>query len=193
MRRGFKSQCERHAVEIRKQMGLGAVDPLPARTLAERKGVAVWMANEVEGLSAEDLETLTVSGRDEWSGFTIRLGGRSLIVVNPSQSPRRQNSVIAHELAHIYLGHDLPEAVITDAGHLVPTVYDREQEDEATWFGATLLLPRPALLDMRRRGLPDDDAATRYGVSLELLRWRVRMTGIDYQLGIRGPPGRRSA
>jgi Zn-dependent peptidase ImmA (M78 family) len=88
-----------------------------------------------------------------------------------------------HELAHIILGHELAVAVFTDAEDFAPSTYNQDQEDEAAWLGATLLLPRPALLWMRRRGLTDDDAATHFSVSLELLRWRIRMTGIDYQLG----------
>jgi hypothetical protein len=35
---------------------------------------------------------------------------------------------------------------------------------------------------MRRGGLSDDAAATHFGVSPDLLKWRIRMTGIDYQL-----------
>ena len=89
-----------------------------------------------------------------------------------------------HELAHIILGHELASGMLTEAGHFVPSTYNQDQEDEAAWFGGTLLLPRPALLWMRSRRLTDDEAATHFGVSLDLLRWRVRMTGIDYQLGL---------
>jgi Zn-dependent peptidase ImmA (M78 family) len=89
-----------------------------------------------------------------------------------------------HELAHIILGHELASAMFTGEGDFVPSTYDQDQEDEAAWLGGTLLLPRPALLWMRRQGLSDEDAATYFGVSPDLLRWRIRMTGIDYQLGI---------
>jgi Zn-dependent peptidase ImmA (M78 family) len=87
-----------------------------------------------------------------------------------------------HELAHIILGHELSSATLTDGGHFVPSNYDQDQEDEAAWLGGTLLLPRPALLWMRRQRLSDEEAATHFGVSPDLLRWRIRMTGIDYQL-----------
>jgi Zn-dependent peptidase ImmA (M78 family) len=87
-----------------------------------------------------------------------------------------------HELAHIILGHELAFAMFSDSGDFTPSTYDQDQEDEAAWLGATLLLPRPALLWMRRRCLSDEEASTHFGVSPDLLRWRIRMTGIDYQL-----------
>jgi Zn-dependent peptidase ImmA (M78 family) len=89
-----------------------------------------------------------------------------------------------HELSHIILGHELTTGMFTEGGDFVPSTYDQDQEDEAAWLGGTLLLPRPALLWMRRRRLSDDEAATHFGVSPDLLRWRIRMTGIDYQLGL---------
>lgn len=191
MRRGFKSQCERQSVEIRRQLGLSPSDPLSGNDLAQKQGVVVWSAKDIEKLPEDQLAQLLGPGRHEWSGFTIRLGERHLIVLNPTQSMRRQNSVITHELAHIMLGHRLADALITAGGHLVPTTYDSEQEEEAAWLGATLLLPRPALLTMRYRRMGDEDAATYFGVSLDLLQWRIRMTGIDYQLGIKSTGTRR--
>jgi Zn-dependent peptidase ImmA (M78 family) len=146
-------------------------------------GVTIWSADAINGVPADDLAQLVTDGADEWSGFTIRGGAKHLIVVNPSQSIRRKNSVIMHELAHIMLGHDLADATVASTGELLPSTYDANQEDEAAWLGATLLLPRPALLWMRYRRLADEEAADHFGVSRHLLQWRIRMTGVDYQLG----------
>jgi hypothetical protein len=85
------------------------------------------------------------------------------------------------------LGHELASTTITHGGHLVPSTYSQDQEDEAAWLGATLLLPRPALLWMRYRGMLEEAATQHFGVSPDLLRWRIRMTGIDYQLANRPP------
>ncbi len=145
------------------------IDPLPALHVAEYYNVPVWSPSDVSGVPQGDV-------------FTLRVCDQHLIVANTAQSPRRQNSVIMHELAHIILGHELQSGTITDGGHFIPTNYDQDQEDEAAWFGGTLLLPRPALLWMRRQRLTDEDAANHFGVSPDLLKWRVRMTGIDYQL-----------
>ncbi len=187
LKRGFKSQSERRAVELRRRMGLGDTAPLLGSDVAKDLDVTIWLTEDVAGLSTADLRQLRGAGAKEWSGFTLRIGIHNLIVVNSEQSARRQNSVVMHELAHIMLGHELASAVQTSDGHLVPSAFNQEQEDEAAWLGAALLLPRPALLWMRRMSMSDDDAATHFAVSPDLLRWRVRMTGIDYQLGLRSP------
>jgi Zn-dependent peptidase ImmA (M78 family) len=184
LKRGFKSQCERRAVELRRLLALRPPDPLPATEVAKYYDVTIWHPNQISEVATEDLEHLLNEGREEWSGFTLRIGDRHLVVVNSAQSARRRNSVLMHELAHIILGHELALAVFSGANDFAPSTYDQDQEDEAAWLGGTLLLPRPALLWIRRCGLSDDEAATHFGVSLDLLRWRIRMTGIDYQLAL---------
>ena len=62
-----------------------------------------------------------------------------------------------HELSHIILGHELASAMFTESGDFVPSTYDQDQEDEAGWLGGTLLLPRPALVWMRRQRMSDDE------------------------------------
>jgi Zn-dependent peptidase ImmA (M78 family) len=184
LKRGFKSQCERRAVELRRLLARRPLDPLQATEVAKHYDVTVWHPRQISGVAADDIEHLLNEGREEWSGFTVRRGDRHLVVINSAQSARRQNSVLMHELAHIILGHELALAVFSGADDFAPSTYDQDQEDEAAWFGATLLLPRPALLWMRRRDLSDEEAATHFSVSLDLLHWRIRMTGIDYQLGL---------
>lgn len=129
-----------------------------------------------------DLDQLTRNDAESWSAFTIRIGEHHLIVFNSSQSVPRRNSVVMHELSHIILGHELTSASLTEDGHFVPTTYSQDQEDEADWLAGTLLLPRPALLKIRRLGLTDQMATKTYAVSQQMLTWRFRMTGVDYQL-----------
>ena len=183
LRRGFKSQSERRSTELRKQLGLTPACPLNAFRVAEHVGdVTVWNASQIDGLSRTDLIQLTETDADGWSALTLQSGNRHLIVYNPAQSKPRINSVVMHELAHIILGHELSSAGLSDDGHLVPSNYDQDQEDEANWLGGTLLLPRPALLAIRRRRLSDEEARREFLVSHEMLRWRIRMTGVDYQI-----------
>lgn len=182
LRHGFKAQSERRSVEIRKKFGLQSDAPLNARQVAAAYGILVWTEAEIEGVSPDDLVQLTVTDPDSWSAFTMRVGEMHLIVVNSSQSAPRQNSVIMHEISHILLGHELTSAGLTAEGHFVPTSYDQDQEDEADWLAGTLLLPRPALLKIRSLGLADSQAQATYQVSDQMLKWRVRMTGVDYQL-----------
>ena len=182
LRRGFKSQCERRSTEIRKSLGLRPEQPLLGIVLAEQMNVVVWNETDVKGLPAADLRQLTVIDGQSWSAFTLRIGTRFLLLYNSSQSAPRINSVIMHELAHIALGHELHSASLSDDGHLIPSNYNQDQEDEADWLGGTLLLPRPALVQLRRDGLSDAQAMDKFQASEEMLKWRFRMTGVDYQL-----------
>ncbi len=185
LRRGFKSQCERRSVEIRKSLGLAQDDPLPGVDLAHQFGATIWNESDVADVPALDLRQLTVVDGQSWSAFTLRIRNRHLVLFNSSQSAPRINSVIMHELAHIALGHELHSASLSEDGHLIPSNYSQDQEDEADWLGGTLLLPRPALLRIRRDGLTDTAAMNKFLASEEMLKWRFRMTGVDYQLGHR--------
>lgn len=183
LRRGFKSQSERRSTELRRQLSLAPDNPLNAFDVAKHiGGVTIWSAAEVNDLSDDDLKQLTVTDAESWSAFTLRLGEQHLVVFNPVQSQPRINSVVMHELSHILLGHELASAGLSSDGHLIPSNYDQDQEQEADWLGGTLLLPRPALLAIRRKGLTDDQAMDLFLVSYQMLTWRFRMTGVDYQL-----------
>lgn len=182
LRRGFKSQCERRSTELRKRLGLAPGEPLSAFELAAHFEVTVWSAEEIDGLSPDDFHQLMHEDADGWSAFTLRIGDRHLVVFNSAQSRPRVNSVVMHELSHIVLGHALASAGMTADGHLIPSNYDQEQEDEADWLAGTLLLPRPALLAVRRAKLSDEQIQDKFLVSGEMLKWRFRMTGVDYQI-----------
>jgi len=182
LKRGFKSQSEKRAIEVRKAFGLTDIEPLQAHEVACKLGVRVWSPNDITGLSAEDLAHLVHGDPDGWSAFTMRIDRKFLVVYNPAQTQPRVNSVLMHEIAHIMLGHELANAGITDDGHLIPSHYNQEQEDEADWLGATLLLPRPVLLWIRRQSMSNEIASQHFNVSGQMLQWRFRMTGVDAQL-----------
>ncbi|MCZ7446295.1 ImmA/IrrE family metallo-endopeptidase [Agrobacterium rhizogenes] len=151
--------------------------------MARQFNATVWDERDILGLPDIDLKQLTVNDAQSWSAFTLRINQYHLILFNSSQSAPRINSVIMHELAHIALGHELHSASLSDDGHLVPSNYSQDQEDEADWLGGTLLLPRPALLKIRREGLSEAAAMAKFQASKEMLTWRFRMTGVDSQLG----------
>jgi Zn-dependent peptidase ImmA (M78 family) len=181
-KRGFKSQCERRSVELRKTFGLQPYEPLLAMEVAKKSGVIVWTEQEIQGLSERDVKQLTATDPDSWAAFTMRFQDKHLIVYNSTQSPPRQNSVVMHEMAHILLGHELTSAFVTDEGYFVPVMYNVDQEEEADWLAGTLLLPRPALLSIRYRNLDNSTASEHFKVSSQMLTWRFRMTGVDYQI-----------
>jgi Zn-dependent peptidase ImmA (M78 family) len=86
-----------------------------------------------------------------------------------------------HELAHRIRGHAPEEMSISPEGLMLLKAYDKEQEEEADWLSGVLLLPRDALVDIRRQNLPDEEVIVNYGVSKRMYTYRVSMTGLNRQ------------
>ncbi len=181
MRRGFKTWCETAAEKYRTALGLQPVDPLEPKELAAHLGVIVWWPEDVPELSKKSLRRLTNHDSGSWSAVTIRHGDTNLTIVNSAHAPTRQRSSLSHELAHIVLEHEPGRIDLSQAGHLLLSSYDREQEEEADWLAGTLLVPRAGLM-IAYRSNPDPRAlANRFEVSADMLNWRLRMTGVVTQ------------
>jgi hypothetical protein len=192
-RRGFKSWCENVALQHRRDLGLAPTDPLDPRRLAETMDVIVWAASEVPGIDPDALHVLVEEDPNSWSAATVTVGTRRAIVLNPRHSGARPASDLMHELAHLLLAHTPARMDVTEDGLMILTGYDRRQEDEAAWLAGCLLLPRDAIMLIRRLRLDDRAAAKRYGVSTAMLQYRIRMTGVDRQLGRYAASSRRVA
>ncbi len=181
--RGFKSWCEGVSAQVRRDLGLTATGPLDPRKLAVSLGVDLWTPTDVPGLPTEVSRRLLKSHSDSWSAITISHGDVVVIVYNPAHSPARQASDLMHELAHVLLGHEPTRMFISPHSGIGLRTHDKDQEAEASWLAGCLLLPREALLHIRRRGLSTDEARRAYGVSTELLRFRLNATGVNVQIG----------
>lgn len=181
--RGFKSWCERVALQQRTELSLRPEDPLDPMALAGHLGVAVWTAEQVPGLDPEHLGVLVEKDPDSWSAITLCTGVKDLIIVNPAHGGGRRASDIMHEIAHILIGHDPARVDVTEDGLLILSSYDKQQEEEAKWLSGCLLLPREALLLIRRRKMDPETAARAYGVSDQMLTFRQRVLNLVPQSG----------
>ena len=97
-------------------------------------------------------------------------------------SERRRSNDIMHELAHLFIEHVPATVIISPDGALALRTFDRKQEDEANWLSGCLLLPRPALVQIKQSGMGTEDACEVYGVSDELLHFRLNVTGVTVQM-----------
>jgi len=59
--------------------------------------------------------------------------------------------------------------------------YDKLQEEEADWLSGCLLLPREALISIKKRNLDLTHAASLFGVSQRMLTYRLATTGVNRQ------------
>ena len=181
MERGFKSRCEAMANSLRAALGLEPRDPLPVDQLASFLGVTIWSLHDLEGVTSEDIHQLTEVDPDSWSAITVAVAGREAIIVNPVHGSGRYASDIMHELAHLLLKHQASTMFFVGEQDIALRGYNRSIEEEANWLAGALLLPRVALMDIRRRRLPPEDACEMYGVSQRMLNYRTTATGVDRQ------------
>ena len=180
LRRGFKTEAERRAKDVWTAMRLPHSDPMDAVKLAEHIGCIVRPADALVDIAR--LEELNRIQDDAFFACTFELPeNRHAIVFNPLMSHTRRNSDIAHEVAHIVLGHRLSR--LERLGTVAFLSCDKQQEEEAAWLSGCLLLPRFALIHnlMRKRRKPSTIAKHRV-LSNDLVDYRVRVTGVARQV-----------
>ena len=182
MRRGLKAQSERAALAARKALGVTSRSALDPWAYAKHLGILVLNLHKLE-LSATTKRQLLVIDSGSWSAMTIKEGSLTAIIVNPSHAPTRQRNDLMHEVAHAELKHVPARVEVSKStGLLLLSDYSDDQELEADWLAAALLLPRDALAHHRARRSTISEIAELYGVSEKLCEWRLRMTGVDIQL-----------
>ncbi|MCX6071145.1 MAG: ImmA/IrrE family metallo-endopeptidase [Chloroflexi bacterium] len=173
LRRGFKTEANDVAREVRATLGLRLADPLDPWALARDLGVPLVPLSEFRrdaGIASRHFATME---RGAFSAMTVFDGSRRMIVYNDAHSRGRQASDIAHELSHALLQHR-PGAALDVRGC---RDWDQEQEEEADWLAGALLVSEEAALVIARSGAATHDAALSYGVSPRMLQFRLNMTG----------------
>lgn len=181
MRRGFKAEAERSALAAREQLGVGPMDPIDPWAYADMLGVIVLSFEDL-GLEQKHVQQLLHKDPESWSGLTLKEGDRHFVLVNPTHTAARQVSTMMHEIAHIVLSHVPKQVDISAAGLMLLSDYPAEQEEEADWLAAAVLLPRDALCHFRRLSWTNAEICQHFGVSTQLCDWRLRMTGVDVQM-----------
>jgi hypothetical protein len=185
--RGFKAEAERIIADVCRDLKVPADQQIDPIRLAEQLHVEIRSAGDlVDVRSLRELEALHPGA---FSACTFRpRDDRTVVVYSPLNSVARRNSDLAHELAHIILGHKLTR--LERIGDLSYFVCDAAQEEEAAWLSGCLLRPRHLLVSDLRRGLSAADIAKRRRVSEAMVTYRINVTGAMRQLH-RAQAGRR--
>jgi hypothetical protein len=181
LRHGFKALAERSSRAAREALRIDSIAPLDPWAYAAHLGVLVLDFESLE-LKPNAIEQLTVHDPESWSALTLQEGEVLAIVINPAHVLPRRRVDLTHELAHIELKHTPARVEVSSTGVLLLSDYDDDQEQEADWLAAALLVPREGLVQMRARQETVSQIATHYGVSEKLCEWRLRMTGVDVQM-----------
>ena len=180
MRRGFKTQAERLANEVREKHGCADDEPAPLDAVAEDLGIEILAADVL--VSRARLEELQELQPDAFSAATFsRPSGGKVVVYNPLGTEGRVRSNQAHELAHVLLDHKV--RTIERVGELKFLTCDVEQEEEADWLGGCLLLPRELLLKAAFKGMSAQAISDKYKTSEPMARFRLNASGVLVQVG----------
>lgn len=185
LERGFKAWAERTSLLLRKELEIKPDEKLNLLKLAEYLDVKIWTPQDIPGMTEDVLTQLLEVSPDKWYGVGLQLLNQGIVIYNPKQSPRRQASDISHELAHFLLEHT-PARIILSSDESLEEVwmrsFDQKQEDEANCLSGTLLVPREGLIYLLRRQFTQLQIADHYGVSEQLIRFRINSTGVKKQL-----------
>ena len=184
-RHGFKSWCEGMAGGYRRDLKIHPHAALPPKLLADDLGIKVVTPDEIPSFAKKHRDQLLVHDEESWSAVTLTLPGARIIIQNSAHAPTRRNSDVMHELAHIILKHEPTQVMLSSNGHMFMDNYDKQQELEADWLGASLLVPRDGLLALLSRNADVAAAATHFAVSAQMVQWRLRKTGVERPLGYR--------
>ncbi|WP_284740759.1 ImmA/IrrE family metallo-endopeptidase [Amycolatopsis sp. RTGN1] len=174
--RGFKAEAERLALTMRKELGLTAYPRLDPYRLAEHLSISVRPLTSLQNQGSEIVSAIRVLHGPEASSFsavTVFRGTERVVVHNEAHPPGRQASNITHELSHGLLLH--PAAPVLDGRGC--RNWNPDAEDEANFLAGALLVPSKAAWWIAKQGRPFEQAAEDYGCSVDMVRWRVNVTG----------------
>ena len=172
MRRGFKTEANAIAREVRAELSLSHTSPLDVWRLAKHLEIPVIPLSSFHRAAPDAARLFLNGGQGMFSGVTVFRGPRRTIVFNDAHVSGRQSNDVAHELSHGLLLHT-PTAAVDGRGC---RVWDKESEAEANWLSGALLVPEEAAIHIVRRGWSNREAAAIYGVTPKMIQYRINVT-----------------
>ena len=179
LRRGFKSQAAGLAGELRAELGLSPFDRLDPHQLAAHLAIPIVPLSELAARSDGARHSLSTDS-DFFSALTVFDGYRRMIVHNDAHSEVRQNSNLAHELAHGLLLHEPAPPLDGVTGC---RIWNDTNEEKAAWLSGELLVTGKMALAVARGRFTEQQTLQRLRVSASMLDWRINMSGARKRVG----------
>ena len=179
LRPGFAGEAESIAEDSRAELGVRNIDRLDPLQLAARLDIPVLSLRQLADLDIEvpglreAVDLLHGVEQSALSAVTVFAGAKRLILFNGEHIAARRASDITHELAHGLLLHRPAPAL----DHRGCRAWDTAIEYEASYLGGALLLPGKAARWVAKCGMSPEYAAERFGCSIEMVRWRLSVSG----------------
>ena len=176
MRRGFKTQAKKLALEVRAELGLGASACFDPYELAVEYGIPVYTLSEL-ALHEDARQAGAHYALDRPSTFSaalIPVGNGRFILDNDYHAPVRRRNSVSHEMSHVLLEHGFTSVLFTCDGC---RSIDKDKEEEADWLAGELLIPYAAAERAARLELTDEQVAQMFDVSTQLAAMRMNFSG----------------
>lgn len=170
MRRGFKTEAKRLALDLRREIGLDAYGPFDPYAFASEYGIPVVQLSELGGAARDHF--LKADG-SALSGALIPAGTGVVILENDAQPLTRRRTTMCHELAHVVLEHEFGVSLSEER----KCGLGGEREAEADWLSGEMLIPYDGAYWLARTGATDERVAEVFDVSLAVARWRMNHSG----------------
>jgi transcriptional regulator with XRE-family HTH domain/Zn-dependent peptidase ImmA (M78 family) len=173
-----KSDMEEMADRFRKDLGIDQNDRLEALRV-QISGVQVKCPADLVYVEQEVIEYLTGAAKREWSAMSVPLDYENdqwVIFRNNLHSEQRQAVTYLEECWHILLGHKLTKITKVPGGY--GRSYESEEEDQAYYLAAASLLPKLLVEAVANGNNTAIETAAKYGVSLQLLEYRIKRLGL---------------
>jgi IrrE N-terminal-like domain len=171
---------EPHAQKLRLMAGCGPDDLLDPYKLAPRLQLTLMDGDEVFQLLPPELQRyLRTEASDHWSGGVLPHplpDGTYICILNPRHPRRRNKITLMEEIAHRHMKHR-PSKVVADSADVKARDFDKACETEAFGIGAAALLPWPQMFGLLNTGNSASDIAEHFDVSLQLVEYRIKITG----------------
>jgi uncharacterized protein DUF955 len=166
---------EHNGLDVREALGLGLDTALSHDgAFGLLPGVKVMGHGDLP-MAQVFIEHFRNGGSRAWSGMGIPLpGGGAWVIFNDSHPINRVRATLMEEFFHLWLGH--PATSVRVYRDTATRSYDRRVESEAYGSGAAALVPYSPLRDRLRAGEPVGRIAARFGVSQDLVMFRVKVT-----------------
>lgn len=181
LRRGFVAEAHRWADDLRSELDLAPYDPMCPKRLARHLEVPIYLLSKLPECDEQRALLEKRQGYD-FSAAACFEGRAAFILLNDGHDPKRQVSDIAHELAHIILGHPPANPFQPDGiRDFLP-----EHEMEAERLGPTLLLSDAAALRAYKlingkthtlQSLSDE-----WGITRDVIQMRINLSGAKKRL-----------
>ncbi|BAT56542.1 unknown protein [Nostoc sp. NIES-3756] len=168
----FRQKCEGIATEQRSLLKLRAFDPLLADMLAAQMNAKIVTPEQISSLDPCVVTVLLNS--NQWSAGIIHQNPL-WIINNPRHTPVRRESNLMHEFGHLLLRHNI---VRFDPNTGLPQ-RRQSDEDEATYLGGCLQIPRRGLLWAVQRQMTLKEIALHFHASEEMVQFRSNVTGVN--------------